>query len=122
MVDDAREINSEQATGYQETGKRLRLPGAKRSAAAAVTSARPKAAVTTAEPRIYVRLQDSTDQDILRRLKQTIDEHSGSCEVVLVLGSADNRQIIKLPARMQSSDNALDKLRTIVGSANIKLQ
>ena len=122
MVDDAREISSEQATGYQETGKRLKLPGAKRSAAAAVTAARPKTPSTTAEQRIYVRVQDSANHEMLRKLKQTIDENTGTCEVVLVLGSTDTRQIIKLPARMQSTANALDKLRTIVGSANIKLQ
>jgi DNA polymerase-3 subunit alpha len=124
MVDDAREITADQATAYQETGKRLKLPGAKRSAAAAaVTATKAKVAAAAQPQRVYVRLPDGgSDQALLLALKQAIDEHAGDTEVVLVLGSSDNRQIIKLPARMRSSDEALEKLRSIAGAGNIKLQ
>jgi DNA polymerase-3 subunit alpha len=123
MVDDAREITAEQATAYQETGKKMKLPGAKRSAAAAaVTSTKAKFAAAAQPKRVYVRLPDGNDHELLRSLKQTIDDHVGDTEVVLVLGSTENRQIIKLPARINASDESLGKLRTVAGAGNIKLQ
>jgi DNA polymerase-3 subunit alpha len=124
MVDDAREITAEQATAYQETGARVKLPGARRSSAAAVTPARPKsvAAAAAQSQRIYVRLPDGADNDKLRALKQAIDGHGGDIEVVLVLGAPESRQIIKLPAKMQPSPEALGKLRAIAGDTNIKVQ
>jgi len=122
LVDDAREITAEQATSYTETGKRQKLPGAKRSVAAAATV---RKAITTGPgqiPRIYIRLENGTDQKLLRSLKEIIDTHAGSVEVVLVLGPGDSRQIIKLPSRIHPSEEALGKLRGVAGSTNIKVQ
>lgn len=135
MVDDAREITAEQAQAYQVTGKRMKLPGEKRSSAAAVGSfkgksgksgvagspvaSRPVAAVPT---RLYVRLNDSNDQSMLVSLKQVLDGNQGSAEVVLVLGSADSKQVIKLPVTCSTEETALAKLRDIVGHANVKVQ
>lgn len=122
MVDDAREITAEQAMAYIETGKRQKLPGAKRSIATTTTARKVTSAATDQTARIYVRLENGTDQDLLRSLKQIIDNHAGDVEVVLVLGPGDSRQIIKLPSRMQPSEEALDKLRGVAGRANIKIQ
>ncbi len=125
MVDDAREITAEQAQAYQATGKKLKVPGtAKKSAASAgklksVGSAKSAAA---ASPRVYIRLKDGADQALLMSLKQTIDDNAGETEVVLVLGSPENKQIIKLPMRMKAEDAALEKLRGLAGAPNIKLQ
>jgi DNA polymerase-3 subunit alpha len=127
MVDDAREITAEQAQAYVETGRKVKLPGQRKSAAmASPTKARIAAsAAAVAQPgsqRVYVRLQDAANQELLKSLKQTIDEHVGQTEVVLVLGNADNKQIIKLPARIKASDESLGKLRTLAGDMNIKVQ
>jgi DNA polymerase III subunit alpha len=124
MVDDAREITAEQAQAYQGTGKQLKLPGAKR---ASVVAARPAktASMSTKPPvpqRVYVRLSDSQNQQLLLALKQTIDEFRGDTEVVLVLGSSDSKQIIKLPSRVSLVEPALAKLRQLAGDLNIKLQ
>lgn len=121
MVDDAREITAEQAQAYQATGKRQKMPGAKRSAAAVTTRAQ-AAAKVEAPKRLYVRLGDSKDQALLIALKQAIDGHQGGTEVVLVLGPSDSKQVIKLPVRVSTEEVALAKLRDIVGAANLKLQ
>lgn len=120
LVDDAREITTEQATGYSKTGKTLKVPGARKSAVAA---ARPQ--TVTARPRdlrIYVRLADSSDQAKLQGLKNIIDAHPGSTEVVLVLGEGETKQIIKLPAKLTNSEEALVKLYELAGKSNVKLQ
>ncbi|HSX34833.1 MAG TPA: DNA polymerase III subunit alpha [Candidatus Saccharimonadales bacterium] len=129
MVDDAREITAEQAQAYTETGKRVKLPGQKRSAAAAsptkariAASAAAAAQAANAQPRVYVRLQDAANHELLKSLKQTIDAHTGDTEVVLVLGPAESKQIIKLPARIQTNPDSIEKLRQLAGATNIKVQ
>jgi DNA polymerase-3 subunit alpha len=125
MVDDAREITAEQAQAYQSTGKRLKLPGQRKAAASvgavkSVGSAR--SAKAPANPRVYVRLKDGANQDLLMSLKQAIDENPGETEVVLVLGSPENKQIIKLPMKINATELALNKLCQFAGATNIKLQ
>jgi hypothetical protein len=129
MVDDAREITAEQATNYQLTGKKVRGPGAsKRSAAAASVrpaslSARPsEASEAPKPPRVFVRLSDSQNQELLLALKRAIDGASGPTDVVLVLGPSDQKQIIKLPVGIMHSEPVLETLRGLVGAENIKVQ
>ncbi len=121
MIDDAREITAEQAQGYQATGKKVKVPGTKKSAAAAVTTRTKTAAANdqTAK-RLYIRMADSADQKVLLALKHTIDTNPGATDVVLVLGPAENKQIIKLPQRVDVQQ-VLQKLGEIVGPTNIKL-
>lgn len=121
MVDDAREITAEQASAYQPTGKKKRVPkpSAKRKVAAAYTS--PVAEQTQPE-RVYIRLANSEDEQALHSLKSTIDEFSGETEVVLVLGADENKQIIKLPSRIDKHEQALSRLAATVGQENIKIQ
>jgi DNA polymerase III subunit alpha len=144
LVDDAREITGEQAQAYQPTGKKMHPPGNKRSPAAAVTiskgkdpnekfekkpvaagpgSALSKNSTAVAAPaiaRIYIRLHDSKNHELLMSLKQSIDESKGDTEVVLVLGPSDDKQIIKLPSKMNKA--ALGKLQDLVGEDNVKVQ
>lgn len=123
MVDDAREITAEQAQAYQETGKKLKPPGAKKAGSASASRPKSVGSATAAAPaRVYVRLADGANQALLLSLKQAIDQCPGDTEVVLVLGPPDSKQIIKLPMRMTSDDAALTKLRDLAGASNIKLQ
>jgi DNA polymerase-3 subunit alpha len=138
LVDDGREITAEQATGYQPTGKKMRPPGSKRSAAAAVTATKPRskddkkkddekdkpksAAHHSVAERVYIRLHDSQNQDLLLSLKQCIDETKGTTEVVLVLGPSESKQIIKLPTGITKNEPMLTKLQTLVGADNVIVQ
>lgn len=70
--------------------------------------------------RIYVRLESSSDEKRLLLLKQTIDEHPGSTEVVLVIGDGDKR-IIRLPNRIERQ-KGFDSLATVVGKEHVRLQ
>jgi DNA polymerase-3 subunit alpha len=139
LVDDAREITGEQASAYQPTGKKMRPPGGKKSPAAAVTATKPKATTEKpkeppkpkpsasgkpkapeAPPRMYIRLSDSSDQELLVSLKQTIDAARGTTDVVLVLGA--NKQIIKLPGGVMNDRHVLAKLEELVGNGNVVVQ
>jgi len=117
MVDDAREITPAQAQAYQATGKKPKAPKAK----VGLPGPGAKSAVAPkANPRLYIRL-NSQDQQILLDLKQTLDDHIGPTEVVLVMGDSTNKQAIKLPSGVDRESEALNKLTALVGSENIKV-
>lgn len=118
LVDEAREITIAQAEAYQSTGKTMKLPStSKRTAKVSVPKpAEPKLA------RVYIRLQDSSDESQLLALKSIIDKNTGTTEVVLVLGPPDKKQIIKLPGGVLSDEVVLASFRELVGEAQVVLQ
>lgn len=121
MVDDAREVTVEQAQAYQAKGKDKKAPKPNK----AKVSHKPKGGEQPSMPgmeRVYIRLENSGDQNLLISLKETIDTHIGETEVVLVLGAADKKQIVKLPGRMSRDEAVLEKLHSLVGKTNVKVQ
>ena len=107
MVDDAREITSQQATAYQATGKKAKTP--KGRPAAIPKAPTPDLSTKAENERVYIRLDNTSDEKTLLSLKQTIDSHKGATEVVLVLGSAAEKQAIKLPGGKLSVQAPLAK-------------
>ena len=73
------------------------------------------------EKKLYIRLENSQDQNVLKSLKDTIDDNNGNTEVLLVLGKNDEKQIIKLPMKINPNNSSILKLTNIVGLDNIKL-
>ena len=126
MVDDAREITTEQAQAYQPRGRKLKVPKPvkKTSKVAAMKGPGAKAAdeVTLPPERVYIRLSDAGDSKVLLALKQTLDENRGGTDVVLVLGPDASKQAIKLPAGMNNAEPALSKLQQLVGADNVKVR
>jgi DNA polymerase-3 subunit alpha len=128
MVDDAREITHEQAAAYQETGRKQReLKAVKRKGSALATAVAAAKAERTEEAapktaKVYIRLTKSDDHVMLQSLKMTIDEQQGDSEVVLVLGPDDAKQAVKLPTRMNSDTASLERLQSLVGTANVVLR
>ena len=127
MVDDAREVTVEQANAYQPTGKKAKTPRPGKVQTTVLPGpgardAREAASTPPAPERLYIRLQDSSDQRLLMSLKETIDLHRGNTEVVLVLGDPQSRQAIKLPGGFDRQSAGLGQLQALVGADNLKLQ
>ena len=119
LVDEAREITHEQAEAYQPTGKRMKMPGQSKKTVAIAPKPKEIAAKQT---RVYIRLQDSKDEQQLLLLKSVIDQHSGPTDVVLVLGPVDKKQIIKLPKGVNSDNSVLNALKEVVGDKHVVVQ
>lgn len=69
--------------------------------------------------RLYIRMEDSGNQPQLLTLKEKLDGYAGDTEVVLVTGTSDTRQIIKLPQTINISEESLRELASIFGSTNV---
>jgi DNA polymerase-3 subunit alpha len=72
--------------------------------------------------RLYIRLIDPQDQQMLVALKKMIDKHTGSADVVLVLENSDKKQVIKLPTGIDIQSSGINELKELVGAENIKIK
>jgi DNA polymerase III subunit alpha len=117
LVDEARVITPDQAAAYQSRGRKQKVP-----TQAKPVTIKPSAATEAKDRRVYIRLMDSQDTAMLTKLKQIIDEFTGSTEVVLVLGQDDRKQIIKLPSGIAITDSAIEQLSAAVGKDQVIVQ
>ena len=119
MVDDAREITTQQATAYEATGKKAKTPKARPAAIPKASTPSPSKPV---DQRVYIRLANTSDEKTLLSLKKTIDTHKGATEVVLVLGEAAQKQAIKLPGGIDRASDGLSQLQELVGQDNLVIK
>ena len=126
MVNEASEVTAEQLEAYKPTGKKKRAPRPRDHTEPQNVLARPvqepASAAELPSERVYIRLPNGEDQQTLLKLKATIDDFRGNTEVVLVLGSDDNKQAIKLPSKIDNQKPALSRLMETVGAANVIVQ
>ncbi len=113
LVETLLEINSDEVAGFKP--KKIRKPKVKTVAAKSNTSD------SIAEKRLFIRLENSQNQDLLKTLKQTIDDNGGPTDVLLVLGADDEKQVIKLPMKINYDEKSKSKLTELVGADNIRL-
>ncbi|HYF97341.1 MAG TPA: DNA polymerase III subunit alpha, partial [Patescibacteria group bacterium] len=62
--------------------------------------------------RLYIRLPDTSDEIKLSRLKQAIDSFPGDIEIVLVVGPDSDKQIIRIPTRVEASEHLIIELNS----------
>ena len=69
--------------------------------------------------RIYLRMKNTEDSEKLHALKKHLNKHPGDSEVVLVVGSSESKQAIKIPEKTQNSEESLKYLRELFGNENV---
>ncbi len=109
LVESVKIITPDEAKAYQPKGTKATLP----------KTIANKAPLNN--KRLYLRMQDTSDEVTLQKLKSILDEHSGSYEAVLVLGDK-NKQVIKLPQQINADDQLVGSLAELLGRKNVKFQ
>ncbi|HLG91077.1 MAG TPA: DNA polymerase III subunit alpha, partial [Candidatus Saccharimonadales bacterium] len=69
--------------------------------------------------RLFIKLENSSDQPLLMSLKDKLDSFRGDTEVVIVTGNLEAKQAIKLPQTISVNEESLRALAAIFGSTNI---
>lgn len=69
--------------------------------------------------RLYIRIEDSEDQNQLIALKQKLDNHRGKTEVVIVTGPSESKQVIKLPQTVSLNEQSMRDLAAVFGPTNV---
>ncbi len=116
-VSSARELILDEAKAYKETGK------TKKSLKETKSKKNTKEVKVTKPEldRIYIRLESTKNTEQLKMLKLHIDKFQGPSEVVLVIGPAENKQIIRIPEKTSRDEESMDELVQLFGAENVKL-
>lgn len=120
LADGVEIITREEAEAYEKTGSKTAFKngGRGRAIPPKIKNEKPQEDVV---PRLYVRLTDTDNDQMLQKIKVVLDDHLGEHEAVLVLGD-DKKQIIKLPQKVSASSELLLRLEKILGKEHVKLQ
>ena len=131
IADEMTEVTDEELNKYESTGRKMQAP----SMSAKVKASRVKDMRTKYSPgkqadtdkkadttpqaapveetvvvkKMYVHIKDPDDKDGLLALKKICSKFSGTSDIILVLGS-DKRSAIKLPFKIDSSDELVASL------------
>jgi DNA polymerase-3 subunit alpha len=111
IADKIIEITREQALSYTPVGKRTE-PKAK-------SKAKVPQKKKDEKHKLYIRLEDSNDHSLLVSLKEKLDNHQGSNEVILVTGPQAAKQAIRLPQTFDINEQSVRELASIFGSTNV---
>jgi DNA polymerase-3 subunit alpha len=128
IADEVQVVDDSELRNYESHGNKMAKPKAH---TASVMAKRNKAAtknqevekksavvyaVVEAEPikKLFIHVKDPDDKDALVKLKQICGQYPGINEIVLVLG-ADKKSAIKMPFKVDGSDNLIGALVKILG-------
>lgn len=122
LVEEAKVITAEDADNYKPSGR-------KKPPTEEITSkSKPNGhnGLSTIEKalkqRLFIRLENSSDQPMLISLKEELDKFTGDTEVVIVTGTPDAKQIIKLPQTINISEESLRAIAAIFGPRNVVIR
>lgn len=118
IVNKAKELSPEVAESYTPTGARREV-GKKAPASRRTKSQAPPPPKEDA--RLYIKLADTKDSAKLTSIKQALDKSTGDTEVVLVLGDKKDKQILRLPQKIDSTNGVIPALIGIVGADSVKI-
>lgn len=117
-VNSAREVPHEEAINYVsgrsksiKSLKDLKPKKLKKSESA-------KSSYKTSK-RIYIRMKNTEDSEKLKALKSHLNNFPGNSEVVLVVGSSESKQAIKIPEKTQNTEDSLKFLHELFGIENV---
>lgn len=138
IADEIQIVSDNELTSYESTGRAMKKPvGAASSSKRQYPKKNPKAQAKTVSAstkpadykvvdvnpfkKLYVHIKDPDDQDSLLRLKQACGEFPGVSDIVLVLGG-DKKSAIKLPFKVDGSDELVGELVRILGEDSVALK
>jgi DNA polymerase III alpha subunit len=121
IVNSVTTIDIKEAKEYKPTGRKKSL-GSKKANSEEIPA---EESIQWNEPlakpkRLYLRMPDSDDLKTLHSLKQILDDNPGKNETVLVIGQ--DKQIIRLPQKVDCSDKVVESLCSVLGKDSVKLQ
>ena len=140
IADDIQVVDDAELRSYESHGNKMAKPKAhtagvmaKRNIAAAKRSEDEKAAKSKEEhsksntsytvlvepiKKLFVHVKDPDNQNQLVELKQICSQFPGVSEIVLVLG-ADKKSAIKMPFKVDGSDNLIGRLVKVLGEDSV---
>lgn len=124
MADELVPISDDELRNYQPTGKRMSPSRSdKKSSSVSVKASNPQSRPVASMPvrhRLFVRVMSADDQTKLTAIKGLCTKYPGLDDIVLVIG-ADKQSAIRLPFRIDPTDDLIGGLVKILGEDSVKL-
>lgn len=70
--------------------------------------------------RLYILIEDTSDTEKLTAIRRLADIYAGMQDVVLVIKEKGEKRVLKMPFRVEVSEDLLGKLRELVGDNCVK--
>lgn len=147
IADEVVEVTDDELRGYESTGRKMETPKmsskvkamrvaeykAKKTggSVSAPAASPPKDTKSVEKPRpimdippvkkLFVHIKNPDDHEALLKLKQTCSDFVGNTDIVLVLG-ADKKSAIRLPFKVDASDELVGTLVKILGEDSVVLK
>lgn len=120
---------SKQGANANTTPRTVSSPSPKKSSSRGVTHASVKPSENNIGPsnapeklkKVFVHVKNPDDQQALVSIKQISSVFPGLCDMVLVLG-ADKQSAIKMPFRVDGSDEFIGRLVKVLGEDAVVLK
>jgi DNA polymerase-3 subunit alpha len=126
MADSGHAISEKEASSYQLTGakKTLGAPALKyrRRSSNSYASSAGSLQTPVQEAKLYIRIVDTSQSEVLMKLKGMLEEKKGSTEVVLVLGPDQQKQAVRLPHKITVDETTVRNIAELVGAQNVIAQ
>ena len=71
--------------------------------------------------RLYILIEDTSDTDTLTAIRRLADLNPGFQEVVLVLKDGERKRPLRMPFKVEVSEDLLGKLKELVGNEAVKI-
>ena len=122
IADDVQFISDQELRDYKSTGKKMDKPKIiNKVQATRIKSKEPVLANKNEVKKLYVHIKDPDDHDSLILLKKICSDYVGDKDIILVLG-LEKKSAIKLPFKVETSDELVEELTKILGKENIILK
>ncbi len=119
IVSTAREVTHDEAINYVAGKKK---PKTIVSAVDKKSTTKQKKTERAIPKRIYIRLEDTSNTQQLMDLKRHVSGNPGEAEVVLVVGTTENRKAIRIPDLSSDTDESIAMLHVLFGAENVKYE
>jgi DNA polymerase III subunit alpha len=131
IADEIQIVNDDELRTYESIGQKMTRPkgsavratrtrAVPKSAAAEVSAPRAPIVVETIK-KLYVHVKNPDDQMSLMDIKKICNDFPGFSDIVLVLGE-DKRSAIKMPFRVDGSDELVARLVKVLGEDAVALK
>ena len=71
--------------------------------------------------RLYILIKDASDTDTLTKIRRLADLNLGMQEVVLVIKEGESKRPLRMPFKVDVTEELLNKLKDLVGADSVKV-
>ncbi len=131
IADEVQLVDDEELRSYESTGRAMTMPKGpvvqamrkqwQRKEGGIATGSDSEAAAAEVLKTVYVHVKDTNNQDALIEVKKACSLFPGLCDMVLVLGP-DKASAIKMPFKVEASDDLVGRLVKILGEDAVAIK